>query len=112
MELRNLVFPLAAGLLVFGLFAQTKIDEATQVRGGGTQAIVFVDSEIPTGTIDGINLIFTLAAAPIPPTSLHLYRNGLRQSALLDFTLSAATITFNPTAVPKAGDTLLADYRK
>lgn len=71
----------------------------------------FVDAEIPGGTVDGSNTTFTLANAPNPSSSLALYRNGLLQKSTLDFTVSTSTITFLTSAVPQAGDTLLASYR-
>lgn len=70
-----------------------------------------VDGETPAGTLNGTNLIFTLAFQPAA-SSLHLYRNGLRQKLGLDYTLSGNTITFLVAAVPQPGDTLLADYRR
>lgn len=66
-------------------------------------SVSFVDGEIPAGTIDGTNAVFILAAAPNPPTSLHLHNNGLRLSPIIrsngsfisgDFDLAGATITF------------------
>lgn len=70
-----------------------------------------VDGETPAGTLDGANLVFTLAFPPAA-SSLHLYRNGLRQKIGLDYILSGNTITFLAAAVPQAGDTLIADYRR
>jgi hypothetical protein len=73
---------------------------------GGTAApgsVTFVDGDPPAGPIDGTNAVFTLAAVPNPPTSLHLYNNGIRLSPIVrnngsfvsgDFDLAGATITF------------------
>jgi hypothetical protein len=71
----------------------------------------FVDAETPGGVPNGTLVTFTLANAPNASTSLHLYRNGLRQRAGVDYTISGSTITFLPVSVPQAGDSLLADYR-
>lgn len=71
----------------------------------------FVDSEVPAGTINGVNAAFTLASAPAPAASLALYRNGVLQSATLDYTLAGTTITFGSASVPQAGDSLIASYR-
>ena len=70
----------------------------------------FVFNEVPSGTINGTNVTFTLAHTPQAGTALHL--NGLRQTpgATNDFTISGATITFN--AAPIVGDEILADYLK
>ena len=80
-------------------------------QGGGGSFGVFQDAESPSGTADGVNTDFTLAAAPNPPESLTLTRNGLVQEAGSDFTLSGDTITFLAGAIPQSGDSLLAWYR-
>jgi len=73
----------------------------------------FVDSEVPSGTVNGTNPTFTLANTPTTGT-VHLYRNGIRQKAGSgnDYQISAATITFETGNEPQTGDLLLADYRK
>jgi hypothetical protein len=72
----------------------------------------FVDGETPGGTPNGTLVTFTLANPPGGSGSaLHLYRNGLRQKAGVDYTISGSTITFLPVSVPQVGDSLLADYR-
>ncbi len=78
---------------------------------GGGGSTVFVDSETPGGTLDGVNAAFTLANTPNPSTSLALYRNGLRLSQRLDYTIATSTITFLAGAVPRPTDILLANYR-
>ena len=72
----------------------------------------FVDNEIPTGTINGVNAVFTLASTPVAG-SVHLYKNGMRMTPGTgnDFTISGSTITFESGAIPLTNDTLLADYR-
>ncbi len=107
--MKNFLFSL--GFIAAALLAQTQVDSGSQVRGSSS-SVVFVDSEVPAGTINGINTIFTLSAAPSPSSSLHLYRNGLRQSSIVDFSLSGLTITFTTPAMLQVGDTILADYRK
>ncbi len=79
---------------------------ASDIPGGS--ASNFVTSEIPSGTINGINVTFMLANLPLPGT-LALYQEGARLSTGIDYTLSAVTITF--ITAPKPGDLLLADYR-
>ncbi len=75
----------------------------------GSASPVFVDSETPSGTINGSNVTFTLANTPTAG-SLHLYLNGARLSAGgVDYTLATATITF--VVAPKTGNIMLADYR-
>lgn len=71
----------------------------------------FVDQEMPSGAIDGVNATFTLSQTPSPSTSLAVYRNGIRLAAGLDYTLSGATITFGAGLVPQLSDILLCSYR-
>lgn len=86
--------------------------EAFYRTGSGTStSAVFADAETPSGVIDGSNAVFALSSAPSPAASLDLYRNGLGMLRNVDFTLSAATITFQPGSVPQPGDILQAFYR-
>jgi outer membrane murein-binding lipoprotein Lpp len=71
----------------------------------------FVDFELPVGSMDGSNPVFVLNAAPTPPSSLVLYRNGIKLSPGFDYSLSGNTILFATGAVPQAGDLLTARYR-
>jgi hypothetical protein len=68
----------------------------------------FIVGEVPSGTVNGSNVTFTLANTPNPSSSLGIYFNGLRQRLTTDYTLSSATITF--TTAPDSGG-LLADYQ-
>jgi hypothetical protein len=86
-----------------------RVDGSSGPCGGGA---TFVDQEVPGGTVDGANAVFTIANAPAPLSSLHLYRNGLLQKVGFDFALNGVTITFVTAAIPQAGDTLLASYRR
>jgi len=71
----------------------------------------FVDQQTPTGAINGVNGVFTLSQTPNPSTSLAVHRNGLLMTAGVDYTLSAAVITFMTGLVPQSGDTLSCSYR-
>lgn len=77
----------------------------------GGSSPLFSDSEVPGGTIDGNNAVFTLANTPSPAASLTLFRNGIALKATVDYTLTGSTIQFLAGAVPQLGDTLLAWYR-
>jgi hypothetical protein len=79
---------------------------------GGSGVYGFTDNETPGGAVDGSNTAFSLVAAPNPPVSLTVYRNGLLQKMGQDFVLSDRTITFLSGAAPEPGDTLLASYRR
>jgi hypothetical protein len=83
-----------------------------EIRGSTTSSVNFAESEIPSGTINGVNATFTLANTPVT-NSLKLYRNGQRLAigAGNDFTLSTNTITVLTTAIPKTGENFIADYR-
>lgn len=89
------------------------------VRVNGTAATCFdtaalasfIDAETPAGLIDSINTSFTLSNPPLPSTSLQLYRNGVYQTAGIDYTVSANNIQFLTGATPQPGDSLLASYR-
>lgn len=71
----------------------------------------FADSEVPSGSINGANTVFTLVNTPSPVASLELYLNGLRLDLNVDYALSGKTITFFTGSTPQTGDLLLASYR-
>jgi hypothetical protein len=77
---------------------------------GGLQPS-FTDEETPAGVVDGANAVFALAQTPDPVASLVVYRNGIRQKAGLDYTVSGNNLQFVAGATPQPGDTLLAGYR-
>jgi hypothetical protein len=72
---------------------------------------VFVDSETPAGTINGINVAFSLTNPPAPSSSLSLYRNGLALAQGIDYTLAGSAITFTSASLPQTGDIVMAYYR-
>jgi hypothetical protein len=76
---------------------------------GSTAA--FVDSEVPAGTVNGVNLTFSLANTPAPAASLTFFRNGLALAPGVDYTLNGSAVTFVSASLPQSGDTLLAYYR-
>jgi hypothetical protein len=73
--------------------------------------INFADEEVPSGSINGSNVTFTLAHAPNPAGSLKLYLNGQRiKAGGTDYSLSGSTITM--VTAPGTGESgLIADYR-
>lgn len=70
-----------------------------------------IDNEFPSGDMDGINTVYTLAFACIS-TSLKIYYNGLRLApgAGNDYTVTGAA-QFTLNFPPQTGDILLVDYR-
>ncbi len=76
--------------------------------GGGPG---FADNEVPAGTVNGTNTVFTLANAPSPASSLAVYKNGLLQRLSVDYNLAANILTFASASVPRTGDLLTVSYR-
>ncbi|MBV9939230.1 MAG: hypothetical protein JO150_12060 [Acidobacteriaceae bacterium] len=72
----------------------------------------FVDNQVPSGAIDGTNLVFQLGSAPNPASSLRLYKNGILLMQSIDYNLTGSTVTFLSAATaPVSGDSLLTFYR-
>ena len=105
----------AAGRL--RLFLDSSTGELSVRKANGTVfsletgAVVFHDAEVPSGTVNGANAVFTLQAAPSPAQSLQLAVNGVIQKPGVDFTLSSDTVTFLSGSIPETGDELLSWYR-
>lgn len=78
---------------------------------------VIVDSEVPSGTINGVNAAFVVnGGSAIIAGAAHVYKNGIRQlpGAGNDYTIvdATGTITFLAGNLPQTGDNVLVDYRK
>lgn len=73
--------------------------------GGGTP----VYEEVPSGSINSSNVTFALANTPLS-SSQRVYKNGLRQQAGNDYTISGSTITFAGGNIPQSGDIIVVDY--
>lgn len=97
---------LAGALDAGGMVANSSL---TGGAPGGSHTHIW--NEVPTGTIDGVATVLTLAGTPIGG-SLLLFRNGLllRAGAGNDYTLLAAVITFLPSNLCQPGDVVLASY--
>lgn len=63
---------------------------------------IFVNKEIPSGSIDGVNTIYVLENTP-NVGSEHLYLNGLliEDGPYSDYTISSSIITFNEPLSPE-----------
>lgn len=82
---------------------------ATLATGGVVGGGSFADREIPTGTINGSNVTFTLANSPTVGSE-HMYLNGvLQESGGADYSISSTTITF--VIAPETGSVILVSYR-
>lgn len=107
---RTVVIPNSKDLLLDIDLLKIYVGDGVTTGGiqiGGSGGVTFVDNEIPSGTINGVNGTFTLAHPP--GTTLHLYLNGLRLTVSIDYTITSSTITMS--TIPYTGDTLIADYR-
>lgn len=96
-----------------GLLSPSSGDELTpdeelvvQAIAGGTY---FVDNGTPTGSINDVNVTFTLASTPKPVGSLNVYLNGQRQTLTTDYSLAGSTLTF--VTPPPTGSLLRVSYR-
>lgn len=94
-----------------GTLNTTAITWNNPITGAGLTAANFVDKEIPTGAINGVNAAFTLANVPVLGSE-HVYLNGMFQEsgAGNDYTITGATITY--LTAPLTGEKLRASYRK
>ena len=89
-----------------------RVDGSSGSCGGNILTnFLYSDNEIPAGTLDGVNTIFSLQNAPSPATSLYLYRNGILLVAGTDYNVAGSTITFFLGSVPQPGDSLTTSYR-
>lgn len=76
----------------------------------GLNAVAKVTGETVSGAVNGVNAVFQLKYVPVATQGVQVYRNGIRQAAGNDYTLSGTTITFVSAAIPQTGDTVTADY--
>lgn len=76
------------------------------IPGGAFGTQVF--NEVPSGTVNNVNTVFTFANTPVAAT-LAVYVNGARfKAGGIDFTLVTNTATF--VTAPPTGSIILADY--
>lgn len=66
-----------------------------------------ITSEVPSGTVDGVNTVFTTTGYP-SPHAIWLYVNGIYQTINSKFTLNGNVITF--ATPPPLGAILYIDY--
>ena len=50
--------------------------------------------EVPSGTVNGSNVNFTLSSAPADPTRVMVWLNGIKQIYTTDYSVSGTTVTF------------------
>jgi hypothetical protein len=78
-------------------------------RRGGVATWAF--DEIPSGTKNSSNTVFTLANTPDPPASLMLRFNGSTLTQGVHYNLYGAIIVFNAPFIPAPSDNITADYQ-
>jgi len=95
--------------------AGTGVTLSSSDEAGGTGITInssattnFADDEVPTGTVNSINKIFTILHTPVAG-SLKVFVNGQRMKLVEDYTFSGTTITF--ITAPPTGSILITDYR-
>lgn len=78
--------------------------------GGGSGVATLTSwMEVPTGDVDGANMIFTLNNSPYPSSALLFYVNGILQlGAGSDYVISGSSITM--TYAPTNGSNVVATY--
>lgn len=87
-----------------------RVDVTISSTGSGGGGFTY-GNEIPSGTMNGVNTLFTLAHVPVSPTLMQLFLNGALQyqNATGDYTISSSTITMAAAPVSGYGP-LLAWY--
>ena len=61
-----------------------------------------------TGTIDGVNAVFTIPGTPTGTVAI--FKNGVMQDPAVHYTLAVSTVTFNGLYIPQPGDDLQAIF--
>jgi len=67
----------------------------------------YIQDEIPSGAVNGVNDLFTLAQVPIINT-LSVYLNGLKITLDVDYVINGSELTISPA--PDAGDLISCEY--
>lgn len=65
-------------------------------------------TEVPSGTINGSNVTFTLSQEPLEVDSVAVFLNGLKQKKTTDYSISGTTITF--VVAPATAQVLEVQY--
>lgn len=113
-QLSNIPLFYRKGSVLYGPDNTRWADGKTQPIGGAVpssgpvaSAFNFIQ-ELPTGTVNGSNTVFTLSNTPSDSQNLIILLNGLLQKAGTDYTLASTTVTF--AVAPAAGESIFAYY--
>lgn len=66
--------------------------------------------EVPSGTVNGSNLVFTLSFTPEDSAGVNVFVNGLLQKVTTHYSVSGATLTF--VAAPALAQDVFVTYTK
>ncbi len=66
--------------------------------------------EVPSGTINGSNTVFTLSGIPQDTNSVEVFLNGIMQRRTTNYTITSNTITF--VTAPALGQDIYCYYQK
>lgn len=82
----------------------------TATGAGVTSTSITSWMEVPSGDIDGINMVYSLVSSPDPTNALMLYLNGALQlqGGSYDYSLSGNTFVMN--TAPLSGSSMFATY--
>jgi len=95
----NLLYNLTSSVSYISQSLSTQsiqIDDLKNTSRSINSSKIFVNKEIPSGSIDGINITYTLEHEPTPGSD-HLYLNGLliEDGVSTDYSISGSTIIFS-----------------
>lgn len=72
----------------------------------------FFGQEVPSGTVNGTNTLFTLTSTPIYNQAVFVFINGLIQRQGTDYNVSGSNIDFAASSTPAVGSRLYVIYFK
>lgn len=80
-------------------------------HGFGIEPAATVDGEVPSGPVDGVNVVFG-TVMPFKAGTTRFFLNGVRQKrgVTYDYVEGPGAQTLTVTLAPKSGDHLLVDY--
>jgi hypothetical protein len=70
----------------------------------------FFEQEVPSGSVNGSNTVFTLSATPHSIKAVGVYVNGIRRRLTTDYSVSGSTVTF--TFAPETDSDVYVEYIK
>lgn len=95
-----------------GIETGTQPDAGTPTLANDLVTLSFIGTpkqEAVSGTVDGVNVTFTVSQTPINDDSFQLYQNGVLLRRVTHYTRSGVTITM--ITAPVSGQDLDAVYR-